>query len=873
MDCCQTSTCCCCTAYNVEPTEFCLAQKKINSIASNERFKNTVIQIDGDTFKIQWTTDPNGNKILIITEPPADQEKGFVLQSLFNGKTISIDINNAVFVKRVAEFFELYDLKEVCQKYIDNGKIEPGLKSASCKTLSWIRSLLRHFGTVTKFFFTLWDLIGVAFILGFFCNIIILLATTGLSTIVNNPALFIFVILPFLLFSIYFVNLMIIAVLEFFKFRIFLVKSPFTSIQVLIMKLLKVWGIKKPYVREYMDLGYVYDVFMGLLLVIFFILFGSQMISTKAAYLVELFIFIFAVIIPPLRYILVILLYTLHAYSGLFRKCKDRFNEIDDFSDFILNAIYLRDHCYHDLFNAIKGKVGVQDVAPADQNDRATATTEIDLPDIQQEQARETVVEYLAPEKNELDGMTRKRIILRGIFSRSTFAIYVFVSVLIYVIYNAVTSSVTVGQIIVLLVIFGFILVPMATWISFPFFWIGRARENSRTERSLVREKENLETTKAYKRYTHNFMLWSHDAVILRWSSFMLSFIVIFFLFLYVFASLAFVSNPNVFRADEVEYNSSVKRALEEPLDVNENEGFRITRNPICDYRLKNLSSQQLLALADASYYDTAPRWNKKILILKEYFGENYESLIEEINTTIFPDPIYNCSLTHFKIKEKKLIIFSIKGTKNLNDILADAELWIGSIIFDVLMQYTPLVEMYAAASRSYLGLLLSLPRYVFKQFSLVEKYVTKYHDYIKSIDIPDDYDVILTGHSLGGGIAKILSFMTGWQAVAVSGPGVSCVESIYKSSKYKNIGNTFVNINPGQDFVAMIDSISDSTEFKVPCRSGIMKCHSSVRTLCQTGVICGDEKLHEAYCRLGFPGSQYDDMVNLKTYVDMKVK
>jgi lipase ATG15 len=826
-------------------------------------------EIGPEIFNVMWTTDADGKKILILRDGNQSQNKGFILQSLFSGKSITVEIGNAAFISKIAEKFKLDDLLEICKIYTMDGSLPPGGKSAFLNTMVWIRSLLRHFGTITKFFFTLWDLIGVAFVLGFFCNVIILIATTGLSTIEINPALFVFVILPFILFSIYFVNLMIIAVLEFFKFRVFIIKSPFSSTQILFSKFLKVIGSMNIEHAEYYDFGYVYDVTMGLLLIVFVLLFGLQMFSTNAAFLVELFVYIFAVILPPLRYVIVIILYAVHAFLGCSKRCSSRFIEIGDFSDFILNAIYFRDHEYHDMYDAIKGNIDVRSEIQSDDHNETTGG--IPLEDVG-EVGNSTVIDYLTPVKGDIDGMSKMSIILRGIFSKHTFAIYVFVSVLIYVIYNAATSNVTVAQVVVLLLVFGAIIVPMATWISFPFFWIERAKEQTRTERSLERERESLSYTLSYKRYVRNYMIWSHDAVILRWSSIILSFIVIFFLFLYILVAIVFASNPNVFRADEIEYNESsmTRQILEEPVRTNETEGFRMTRNPICDYSLKGLNSQQLLALADASYYNTPQRKQKKELILREYF--NGSLTITEINTTKFPDPIYNCSLSHFEIEELNLIVFSIKGTKTLNDIIADAELWIGSMIFDVVMQFTPLVEMYAATSRVFLGWLLSLPRYVFKQFSLVEKYVSKYYDYINSIEIPENYDVILTGHSLGGGIAKILSLMTGWQAVAVSGPGISSVESTYKS-KFNNIGNTFVNINPAHDMVAMIDSISDSTEFKIPCRSGIMKCHSSVRTLCQTGIICGDGPKHEQYCRQGFPGTQYDEMAELITLVDKKVK
>ncbi|EAY03851.1 hypothetical protein TVAG_063640 [Trichomonas vaginalis G3] len=341
--------------------------------------------------------------------------------------------------------------------------------------------------------------------------------------------------------------------------------------------------------------------------------------------------------------------------------------------------------------------------------------------------------------------------------------------------------------------------------------------------------------------------------------------LIIAIIFAYIIIAIVFSLNIDLTR-DEIKIYSQPNATVAAASIINaaniSTVGFRETLDPLCYMQVKGLTTEQVITLADSAYYYTNDRKQLKGLLFQEYFGSDYVEDLVEIESP-FPHALNKCSLCHYQIKSLNLTVFSIRGTKTMTDVLADVELWIGTVLIDAVMKVTPLVQTFALSSKAVIGSFMSLPRYIFHEFSLIDKYVGIFENYINSVNITNTTDALIVGHSLGGGLARILSLKTGMQAVAVSGPGISCVERYYYNH-YKNIEPTVISINPRMDIVAMVDNFDDLTEFKVPCKSGLFKCHSVARTLCQTGLICGNGPIHEDYCGKIFPEKAYKKMKNL---------
>lgn len=283
-------------------------------------------------------------------------------------------------------------------------------------------------------------------------------------------------------------------------------------------------------------------------------------------------------------------------------------------------------------------------------------------------------------------------------------------------------------------------------------------------------------------------------------------------------------------------------------------------------------------------------------------------------------------TLTRFR-NSPKLSVFTIRGTSNDQDVIADAEIWFASVVINVMISFMPFVSIYSDKTIELIGVVTNLPRYAFKQFSLVEEYKNRFVDYIyeyvygsnettnatrydlfspelnksendnffsslkKSIPfskeniknrskeqikkqmkkksethldfhLEPDEDIMIVGHSLGGGLAKIISLVTGIQAVALSGPGVRFIGNFYKNASVKNIRETIIDIIPGQDLIARVD-MSLGSQIHIPCRRGL-SCHNSRRVICQMSVMCNTFEQHSEWCSHYFDKAQIDEMFKI---------
>jgi lipase ATG15 len=206
------------------------------------------------------------------------------------------------------------------------------------------------------------------------------------------------------------------------------------------------------------------------------------------------------------------------------------------------------------------------------------------------------------------------------------------------------------------------------------------------------------------------------------------------------------------------------------------------------------------------------------------------------------PDKWWHSSIRHFRTDVDGEIahIFSIRGTVDMIDAMADVELWAASFIMNIMKMTIPIFSGYADDSRYFLGYSMGLPGYMFSNISLINGYVSiaqrVLDDFLEQKE--EGANVIFTGHSLGGGLAKILAAVNGYQAVAISGPGISAAEAIY-GWKSPHVPNSFINVVPNLDPIAGVDRPAGST-FVIPCEAGVFACHDVWRSQCMLAAVCG---------------------------------
>jgi lipase ATG15 len=140
--------------------------------------------------------------------------------------------------------------------------------------------------------------------------------------------------------------------------------------------------------------------------------------------------------------------------------------------------------------------------------------------------------------------------------------------------------------------------------------------------------------------------------------------------------------------------------------------------------------------------------------------------------------------------------------------------------------------------------------------------YTDLVHDFVRDMDKTGVTEIIITGHSLGGGLSKIISARTGYQAVAFSGPGINSIGPFY-AWKDIRIKNSFVNVVPNLDPVALVD-VSSGSDFVIPCESGVWECHSMARTQCMLATLCGEIQKHIEWCDSVMGTAEMDEIFDL---------
>ncbi|GFH56298.1 hypothetical protein CTEN210_12774 [Chaetoceros tenuissimus] len=249
---------------------------------------------------------------------------------------------------------------------------------------------------------------------------------------------------------------------------------------------------------------------------------------------------------------------------------------------------------------------------------------------------------------------------------------------------------------------------------------------------------------------------------------------------------------------------------------------------------------------------------------MKEWFGN--ETKIEyftNISTVIkeFEDSYKDPSNVVYKLfgfpneiePEKSVAILSIKGTDNGWDILADAQLWAGAAISQFVRSLIPLGSLFTPLLEDLIWFVSLIESKNLRNLSFYQKITALVNHLDKNTTFLDNDttfkqkypNLILTGHSLGGGLAMISGAQTNKTVIALSGPNAllsrRTFEPVITPEALKNY--TF-NIVPDRDPVPRIDDLSKNFQ-RIQCRTSannFIGCHFGDQSICELLLSCGSE-------------------------------
>ena len=221
------------------------------------------------------------------------------------------------------------------------------------------------------------------------------------------------------------------------------------------------------------------------------------------------------------------------------------------------------------------------------------------------------------------------------------------------------------------------------------------------------------------------------------------------------------------------------------------------------------------------------------------------------INFDWYPDAFlhrdYGRYMKHFRIPSKNISILSFRGTDSLTDVFTDIELWISSVIVRYFDYLFPFVLSTSNENKAHIDELTLFTQKIFRT-SLINRYIEDFSNYIDNFSLPiikeNNDDVVVVGHSLGGGLAKIIGIKYGFSVLSLSGGDAAIIQNKYKRKDIDYQLLSIIDVVPEKDIITKL-SFPIGSIYIVPCKDGIFNCHDLKRTIYQMVGSCGSNSLY----------------------------
>ena len=277
-------------------------------------------------------------------------------------------------------------------------------------------------------------------------------------------------------------------------------------------------------------------------------------------------------------------------------------------------------------------------------------------------------------------------------------------------------------------------------------------------------------------------------------------------------------------------------------------------RNAMCFTNVHHLNMIQLEALAQMSYFNDIE--NVKVFMKNSIFRDDVENpvLIDDMEflTNKDNDGVLLKVDLHVPSSSRNVTVFAVRGSTSHGDWWLDFELLVSSAMFSFARRI-PIITRMESSTAAVITRFMTLPIRHLNKITLAHKYTKTlfkaYEDYM--YDHKDNNNSILfVGHSLGGSLSKIMGNKYAKQSIAISGPGITPIETLYRpEGEYeKYFKSTFVDVIPDNDLVPRLET-NGGVRYRLLCESTNADCHKIGRTVCMTGIICGQENYTGDYC------------------------
>ena len=330
------------------------------------------------------------------------------------------------------------------------------------------------------------------------------------------------------------------------------------------------------------------------------------------------------------------------------------------------------------------------------------------------------------------------------------------------------------------------------------------------------------------------------------------------------------------FRNDEDTKNSNIFYDLV-PEELNKNKDLLLPN--ICFSSVHNIPILSFIPFINDAYYYNNFDNKKSSLEIENYkklfFGDDYQievmgNLIKEENKDE-----KSVKMIQYNVRNDKnfITILSIKGTSYNRDIYLDAQLYFSSILLKMLTTFSVMTQK-ESLSFKLMEFSLSIPYRIFFKYLMIDKYINKLQEAFIENEYSFYNNVVIVGHSLGGGLAKLFGRFIGKQAISLSGPGINAFHSLWKfEGSSENFGISAIDLVPDKDLVPRVE-VSAGTIYRIICIEGVLDCHSKEMSLCELLIMCRNPN-YEIYCKkfVGYSDEKINQIIKISELNNKKNK